>query len=151
MQYGRVGIQFPLHRDVLNLTESTAAQHAKDLLLASNPAATEAELKKAGKKAAFAIQKDPRWQLMNRWKVFTGVDSDFEMIRNVTEKAGRTGVQNNIWFCLEGQKVHTVFQRERGHIDLGSHPIMRIDSHKKKCEKWVKEHAIEIAIERANH
>lgn len=85
---------------------------------------------------------------MNKWKVFTGVDSDFEKVSEVTEKEGRSEAQNNIWFCgEEGRRVHSVFERERGHIDLSSFPTGRIESHGKRCGKWVREHAVEIAME----
>lgn len=130
-----------MHREFLNLTTSSAMIHAKDVLLAANSNADDNEIKKAQAAAKQSLDKDPRWQLMNRWKIFTGVDSDYELVKTETVGKNQSEYENNLWFCGEaGRKVHTIFERERGHIDLGTHPIGKIDSHEKKCRKWLQDH-----------
>lgn len=145
MQYGRIGIQFPLQRSVQNLTTGTVAAASKEALLSQNATASASDLAAAASAGKKSIESNPRWTLMNRWKVFTGIDSDLALIQSITEGKERSEFENNVWFCgEEGRKVHSVFERERGHIDLSSHPTGRIDSHKKRCEKWMKVHAVEI-------
>jgi hypothetical protein len=79
------------------------------------------------------IKKYPRNVLHNFFRIFTGIDKDFEMIKNAT--ANMTEWQSNYWFCA-GKVHHSVFQRERNHIDMPTFPLNSYKSHARKCDAW---------------
>lgn len=118
MQYGRVGMQFPLS------DQSSFFRQVWNTIM-RNPLPAH-----------------------KRYQVTKGRDADFAVVGEATK--GMDEFAGNVWFCLDGIKQHTVFQRERSHIDLIGVPVRRVENHAWKCKKWLEKRGLDIEAWRKN-